>query len=187
MRACIEPCHTATHDFHIQSSCFEIATIEVRNFELSARRRRELGSESNDFAVIEIESSHCESRPRDLWLLFQTYGLVLSVKLHDSISLRIDYSIGEHGRAVGQLSTTLQLQRERLTVENVVAENQRARAVADEIFSDKKRLRQAIRTCLHRIGQIDPPLMPVAQQVGKPTCILRSRNNQDVRSEEHTS
>src|ERR1039458_9594132 len=96
MRACIEPCHTATHDFHIQSSCFEIATIEVRNFELSARRRRELGSESNDFAVIEIESSHCESRPRDLWLLFQTYGLVLSVKLHDSISLRIDYSIGEH-------------------------------------------------------------------------------------------
>ena len=85
------------------------------------------------------------------------------VELHYPGALRILHLVGKNGCAGGAFHGGAHVAGQIVAVENVVAEDQRAGAIADEIGADDKSLRQAIGASLHRVGNVQPPLLPVAQ------------------------
>ena len=77
-------------------------------------------------------------------------------------------------------SASSQQLHEVVAVEDVVAQHQRARRIADELVADDEGLRQAIGAGLHRVLQVDAPLAAVAQQLLEARRVLRRADDQDV-------
>src|SRR6202012_749047 len=104
---------------------------------------------------------------RRLRFFFEADCTALRIELHHAVAMRILDGIGEHGRTALELRRVLKLAGESLAVKNVVAEHKRAGLSRDEILADKKRLREAVRAGLHGVADIQPPAVPVAQELGK--------------------
>ena len=73
----------------------------------------------------------------------------------------------------------MQLLAEMLSVENVVAQNQAHRVIADEFFADQKRLGQTVRSGLFLVVKMHAKLAAITQQVAILRQVLRGGNNQD--------
>jgi hypothetical protein len=54
-----------------------------------------------------------------------------------------------------------------VAVEDVVAEDERARPLAHEVAPDEERLREALGLRLHRVRELDAPVAAVAEQLLK--------------------
>jgi hypothetical protein len=75
--------------------------------------------------------------------------------------------VGKHAGAIGACIGAVQLLDQIVTVEDVVAQHQRAGVVADKVPSDDEGLRQAVGAGLDRVPDVHAPLVAVAQQVRK--------------------
>ena len=78
-------------------------------------------------------------------------------------SLRVGHRVGEDPPA-GSGCRLGELPAQADAVEDVVAEDQRDRLVADEVRADQERLGDALRSRLHRVLQPQPELAAVAEQ-----------------------
>jgi len=67
-----------------------------------------------------------------------------------------------------------------VTIENVVAKDERRGFGPNEIRTDMISLRQPLGPGLLRIGDRDPPPGTIAQQLLESSLVLGSGNNQDV-------
>jgi hypothetical protein len=67
-----------------------------------------------------------------------------------------------------------------VAMKNVVAKDQGARVIADEIGAKDEGLGQAIRAGLYSVLQVDAPLAAIAEQLGEARRVLRCRDDQDV-------
>ncbi|MNV78999.1 hypothetical protein D3C71_1725290 [compost metagenome] len=74
----------------------------------------------------------------------------------------------------------MQQPRQFVAIEDVVAQHQRARVLADERRTDQERLRQPLGRRLHRVAEVQAPLRAVAQQLLEPRRVLRRRDDEDV-------
>ncbi|MCY1303059.1 hypothetical protein D9M70_527480 [compost metagenome] len=88
--------------------------------------------------------------------------------------------VSENGGAVVLLRGAFELPDQVVTVEDVVAEDQCGRAVANKIPANDKCLRKAIRGGLHGILNIDAPLCSITKQFLKPRCVLWGGDNQNI-------
>ena len=95
----------------------------------------------------------------------------LRVELHHAIALRVVDVIAEDGRAA--LEVGKGLVKAVAAVEDVVAEDQRDRVLADEALGDQKRLGDALRLGLLAIINGQPPGAAVAEQLPEARQILR--------------
>src|SRR5205085_10642975 len=67
-----------------------------------------------------------------------------------------------------------------MPIEDVVAENEAARVVADEVAADEKCLRESARIGLRGVCEIESPLRAVAEQTPKERLIVGSGDEEDV-------
>ena len=65
-------------------------------------------------------------------------------------------------------------------MEDVVAEDQGDRVLADELAADDERLGQPVGHGLLGVGELDPPLRAVAEQLAEPREVGRGRDDQDL-------
>ena len=109
------------------------------------------------------------------------HALVL-VKLHNAEALRVFDVVAEDcGIArLGICDRLAQVAAKAVAVENIVAEDHGARVAADEVCPDQKRLREPVRVRLHRVGQADAELAPVAEQALETRRVLRRGDDENV-------
>ena len=66
------------------------------------------------------------------------------------------------------------MRREIVAVEDVVAEHEGARAVADELPPDDEGLGKTLGRGLHGVGKLDAPLAPAAEKLLEARRVLRA-------------
>src|SRR6476660_4836247 len=113
--------------------------------------------------IVEVQTDHREVRLRLFRLLFDRQRAMVLVELDDAVALRIVHAVREYGRPLGARVRALQRFREAMAVEDVVAEDETTRMVADEVGADEKRLRQTSGIRLLGVREPDAPLRPVAE------------------------
>jgi hypothetical protein len=88
--------------------------------------------------------------------------------------------IAEHGRAAPAGGCPVKLLGQAVSVEDIVAQDQRDAIRADEFPSDDEGIGEAARAILGGIGEGEAKLRAVAQEPPEQRQILRRRNNEDI-------
>ena len=118
------------------------------------------------------------ARPRRL--LLDRDGPPGRVEFDDAIGRGITDLIGEDGRAQARARRVLQQSREATAIKDVVAENERRRAFADEVAADQESLREAAGFGLLGIAERDAPSAAVAEQALEARPLQWCRDDEDV-------
>ena len=117
-----------------------------------------------------------------LWLFFYGNYVTILVKFHNAKALRIFYIVTKNRRiaflcclhCISKIFTKV------AAIEYIVAKYHRTGIISNKVLANEKSLRQAIRTRLYCIGQVNAKLRAIAKQFFKARCIIRRRNNQDI-------
>ena len=176
----VEPGVATAHDFDVEFALFEIQTVEISNFQLTARRWRETFRQFNDLVVVKVQAGHRVVGFRGRRLFFETEHLAGCVKFGDTVALRILNMIGKNTCTLRAGIGTGQQLVEFMAVEDVVAEHQGGEIVADELFANDEGLGETIRAGLNGVLQIQAPARAVAEQLLETRCVLRCGDDQDV-------
>ncbi len=88
--------------------------------------------------------------------------------------------VGEDGGAFPALRRRAHHLGQAVAVEDVVAEDQRAGLVADEIRPDHEGLGEPVRRGLLGVGQLQAPLRAVAEEVAEHRQVARGGDDQDL-------
>jgi len=115
-----------------------------------------------------------------LRLFLDGQRLAVLVEVDHAEALGVLDPVAEHRGAAFLCRGALQLLGEMLAVEDVVAEDQAHRVVADEFLADQEGLGQAVRRGLLGIAEADPELAAVAQQVAVLRQVLWCGDDQDL-------
>ena len=176
----VEPGVAAPQRLHLQPALLEVDAIDVGDLQLAARRRLECGGDVDHVVVVEVQPGDREVALRLARLLLDADRASRRVELDHAVALGVEHVVGEHRRARAVRVGGAQLRLQIVAPEQVVAQHQAARARADEIAADAKRLRQSVGRRLHRVLQVQAPLAAVAQQLGEARRVLRRRDDQHV-------
>src|SRR5262249_27720533 len=143
------------HDPELARS--EIAAVEIGDLQLSARRGPERPGELDYPPVVEIEAGNCVIGLGPRWLFLEADGALPRIELHDAVALRVLDVTGKYRRSGRQPRRPAELGLKIVTVENVVAENQRTGAAVQESLSDQECLRDAFGLRLLLVRETDSP------------------------------
>ena len=123
--------------------------------------------------IIEIESHSRVLAFGFLRFLFDTQGLPGSIELHNTVTLWITHTIGEHLGALCQTGGLLQTGCQSVTIKNIVPEDQAGRLAIQEAAPDQEGFSQPAGGWLLRILNIQPQLTAVTQQLPEIRQVLR--------------
>ncbi|MCY1417889.1 hypothetical protein D9M71_334340 [compost metagenome] len=180
MRPGIQPGIPAPHDLHRQPVLLQVYPVQVGNLQLAPRRRLDIFGNLDHVLVVEVQPGHGIAGLRLGRFFFQADCLALRVELDHAVTLRVLHVVGEHAGALAAVHGVAQQLLEVMAVIDVVAQHQRRQVVADEVFTNQEGLCQAVWRGLHGVGDVDAPLVAVAQQLLEAWGVLRGGNDQDV-------
>ncbi len=114
----------------------EVGAVQVGDLLLSAGRRSKPRGNLDHGGVVDVEARDRIPGPGPGWLLLETYDQTGAVDLDDSVSLRITDRIAEDlGSSLMCLDDSVEPD---VAVEDVVAEDQSDRRLADEASAMRK-------------------------------------------------
>src|SRR5439155_7887567 len=105
----------------------------------------------------------------------------VGAELDDTITLGIAHPVSEHRRAGRAVGGALEVLRQAVAVENVVAEGQGYPVAADESPADDECLGQALRARLRRVFDGEAEMRSIAEQSLEGLLVLRGRDDQNPR------
>src|SRR5262249_11649059 len=140
----VEPSISTTHDYNVQCLHFEIAAIEIGDFQLTPCRRLDLGRDITGLLVIKVESRHSIAGSWRRRLLFAANCSLIRVELDNAIALRIGDVICKDAGSVCLLPSILKELDHVMPIEDVIAQYQGAGSTAKELPPNDKRLRQSV-------------------------------------------
>ena len=180
MGAGVEPGETATEALDIQVAALEVGIVDVGDLQLAAWRGLDRLGDLDHVVVIEVQTGHGVAGLRLGWLFLDGQRLAGLVEIDHAEALRVLDPVAEYRGAFFLRRGALQFLGEVLAMENVVAEDQTHRVIADEFFTNQEGLGQTVRRGLFGIADADAELAAVAQQVAILGQVLRGGNQQDV-------
>ena len=121
----------------------------------------------DDVLVVEIEPRHGVVRFRLLRLLFETDDDTVLVELGYAVGGWVAHVVPEDSCAVGLLRALLEHALKPVSVEDVVAEHERARVAGDELLADQEGLGETVRARLDCILEPEAPTLSVAEETLK--------------------
>src|SRR5579862_3172487 len=108
------------------------------------------------------------------------------VEFYDSISFGIEHRIGKDDCTVLDGGSILELRRQSVAIENIVAQDQRACISMNKVFRNQEGLRDSARVWLHGVAQLNTPAASVSQQLPEQGSVVGRGDNQYVtNSREH--
>src|SRR6185312_681246 len=147
--------------------------IQVSNLQLPAGGGPERGCNLNCVLVIKVESGHGEAGFWLRWFFFEADRMAVGVQFNHSVTLRILDLIGKHRRSVLAVGSFAQIQRQVVTIEDVVSQDQNTGRAARELPANCVGLCQSSGTGLGGVGKIKSPLAAIAQEILKERQVRR--------------
>lgn len=133
-------------------------------------------------ARIEVQAGDGVGALGALGLLLDGDGAALAVELHDAEALGVVHVVAEDRGAARLcvLDGARQVARQAVAVEDVVAEDERARLAGDEPLADGEGLREAVRARLLCVGEVHAVARAVPEQALEVGQVGRRGDDQDV-------
>ena len=160
----------------------QVHPVKVCDLQLAARRRLDLMRLGGHVARVEVESGDGVGALGALGLLLDGDGPPLRIELHDAEALGVVHVVAEDRGAarLRVLDSLLQVARQSVAVEDVVAQDERAGLAGAELLVNDEGLRETVRRGLDGVGKIDSIARAVPEQALKVGKVLRSGDNQNV-------
>src|SRR5262249_7616245 len=98
------------------------------------------------------------------------------IQFHHAVLLRCVDHIAEHRRAMLAANSLRELLDEAMTVEDIVAQDQRDTVVLDEVTPDNEGVGQPARIFLGRVGEGEPELRAITQESLEQRQVVWSAN-----------
>jgi hypothetical protein len=178
--AAVQPGHAASEQIDGQLAAHQIGAIDVGDLELAARRRHQAARDVDDAAVVEVDAGDRPVRARLLRLFLEAQRPPVRIELDDAVALRIGDVIGEQLGALRQVRRPIERAHDIVAVEDVVAEDQADRRVADEVGADEERLCDPGRVRLLAVRQPQADVAAVFEQPLDHRQVARCADDQDV-------
>src|SRR5260370_9242178 len=138
MRARVKPGRAWAHQADVELIELEIPAVHVGDFKLAALRRLETRGNFDDLPIVKIESGDRVTGFRLLRFLFNAERFPLRIELDDAVTLGVIDGISKNAGAFGLERGGAQFLDEVVSVENVVAEHERAPPGPDNARADHK-------------------------------------------------
>ena len=178
----VEPRVAAAEGDDGQRPLLQVHPVKVGDLQLAAGRRLDLVRLGGDVARVEVQAGDGVAGLRLGGLLLDGDGLALAIELHDTEALGVVHMVTEDRGAarLRVLDGLLEVTRESVTVEDVVAEHEGARLAGDELLADGEGLSQAVGARLLGVGQVHAVARAVPEQALKIWKVCRRRDDQNV-------
>ena len=169
----IEPGHAAAEDLDLQGAAVQVDAVDVGDLQFAARRGLQRLCDADDIVVVEVQPDDRVPRFRRLRLFLEADRLHRVIEGDDAVAFGIAHRIGENRGALAPRRDDFQSLGETVTEEDVVAEHEADRIVADEIAADQERLRQSAGIGLDGVGQRRSPTA-IRRRAGNGTAAHRA-------------
>lgn len=178
----VQPGVAAAQRHDRQRPLLQVHLVERGDLQLPAGGRLNLVGLGGDVARVEVEAGDGVGALGALGLLLDGDGPALPVELHDTEALGVVHVVAEDRGAarLGVLDGARQVAGQPVSVEDVVAEHQRARLAGDELLADGEGLGQAVGARLLGVGQVDAVARAVPEQALEVGQVGRCGDDQDV-------
>lgn len=165
-----------------QRPLLQVHLVERGDLQLAAGRGPHLVRLGCHVAGVEVQAGDGVGALGALGLLLDGDGPTLAVELHDAEALGVVHVVAEDRGAarLGVLDGARQVARQAVSVEDVVAEHQRARLAGDEPLADGEGLRQAVGARLLGVGEVHAVARAVPEQALEVGQVRRRGDDQDV-------
>lgn len=178
----VQPRVAAAEGDHGQRPLLQVHLVECGDLQLASGGRLDLMRLGGDVARVEVESGDGVGALGALGLLLDGYGPPMRIELHDAEALGVVHVVAEDRGAarLGVLDGARQVAGQAVAVEDVVAENERARLAGDELLANGECLRQAVRAGLLGVGEVHAVARAVPEQALEVGEVRRGGDDQDV-------
>ena len=165
-----------------QRPLLQVHLVERGDLQLAAGRGLDPMGLGGHVARVEIQAGDGVGALGIGGLLLDGDGPPLPVELHDAEALGVVHVVAEDRGAarLGVLDGARQVARQAVSVEDVVAEHQRARLAGDELLADGEGLCEAVRRGLLGVGEVDAVARAVPEQALEVGQVGRRGDDQDV-------
>ena len=165
-----------------QRPLLQVHPVEVGDLQLAAGGRLNLVCLDGDVARVEVQAGDGVGALGAFGLLLNGDGPPLAVELHDTEALGVVHVVAEDRGAarLRVLDGLLQVARQAVAVEDVVAQHQGARLAGDELLADGEGLGEAVRRGLLGVGQVHAVARAVPEQALEVGEVRRRGDDQDV-------
>ena len=161
----IQPSKALSQKLYIQSSLFQVHSIQIRNLKLISRRWFQTLGKFHNIIIIEVKSGDTIITLWFLRLLLDGNCLSIRIKLNNTKAFRIIHIISKH-RSFFLLFRILYCRMQSflktMSGKNIVTKHHSNAVIADKFLADNKRLCKTVRACLYRIAQLYSKLMSVS-------------------------
>jgi hypothetical protein len=158
----------------------QVDVVQVGDLQLAAGAGLQVGGVGDDIIVVHVQAGDGQVGFRLRRLLLDRNQPTAGVTLADAVPLRVPHRVAEQHTPVDAGGRRLQGLRETLAVEDVVAQHQGDRVVADVVGADDERPRQTVRRGLLGVGDRQTPLAAVTEQPAEAGAVLRGGDHQDL-------
>lgn len=165
-----------------QRPLLQVHPVEVGDLQLAAGRGPHLVRLGGDVARVEVQAGDGVGALGLGGLLLDGDGPPLAVELHDAEALGVVHVVAEDRGAarLGVLDGARQVAGQAVSVEDVVAQHERARLTVNELLADGEGLRQAVGAWLLGIGEVHAVARAVPKQALEVGEVRRRGDDQDV-------
>ena len=145
---------------------------DVGDLELAAPRRREVLDDAEGIGAQEVDADRDEVALRCDGLLLEPDDPSVAIELGDAEPFRVGDAVEQRPGAVRALLEGRRDIGQRRAAQDVVAEDAAERVVADEVARQPDGVGDAQRAALVAIGQVEPEVRPVREQLDDVTDAL---------------
>ena len=179
-RARIKPGAASAELLHLQIARLHIQPVEVGDLQFPPRGGLHARGQLRHPGIVEIQTDHRPIRLRRARLLLDLQRAALGIHRHHAVAFRVSDAIGEDGGAGFAPGRLLQLRRQMIAKDHVVAQCQRAGLPIQPVAPDMEGLSQPVRRGLFGIGEAHPQPRAIAEQATELRQIGRRRDHQNV-------
>ena len=175
----IQPAEPSTEQLHREFTLAQIMQIHIGYFQLTPGRWSYGLSHRHHILVIKIETGHRIAGFWITWFFLNTNHLVLAIKLHNAITLRVTNQVAKNNAAILQFTATPHDLAKIMAKKDVISQHQANRVVSNKLFPNNKCLGQSFWPWLFRIPERKSQFRSITQKLLKAGEIVRGGNDEN--------
>ena len=183
MGSCVQPGEALSQKFYVELFVFQVDSVEVGDLVLAAGGGFEVLGVLDDAAVVEIQSGHAVVALGMLGFFLDGNGISVFVKLNNAEALGVIDIVAEDSGALAVfrlLHGGAESLPESVAGKDIVAQDHGGGFSVNELFTEGKGLREAVRRGLGLVREMDSELVAVSQEDLKAGQILRRGDDQNI-------
>ena len=179
----VEPCETAGEGLYFQLSVFEKFLIDGCDFQFASGGGLYVVGYFDNLVWIEVEADYGIVAFRMFWFLFDGEAVAVLVEFGDAVAFGVIDPVAEDGGFVlffSGFNCVFENFGETCTVEDIVAEDEAGRVIADEVLADDECLCESVGRGLFGVGEVDSVVTAVTEKAFESGKVLRGGDDEYI-------